>query len=59
MSWRDGNTGQTVDLDCSVVAYDGNGVRSEDSTVWFGRLRNQRRVDAKGKDVEGNSIVHT
>jgi stress response protein SCP2 len=53
LSWKN-VPGKTVDLDCSVVGYTGDGARDEQSTVWYGRRHN-----GSSQQRKGNSIVHT
>ena len=47
--------GATVDLDCSIVGYCADGTRDDESTVYFGKLRNGTQKSSSN----GSSIVHT
>ena len=55
LGWKNIPGGKTVDLDCCVAGYGKAGDRDEQSTVWYGKLRNNTHKSKK----EGSSIVHT
>lgn len=55
LGWNNAASGQTVDLDCSINAYNNDGTRDDANTVYFGHLRN----NAHAKRKTGSSIVHT
>jgi stress response protein SCP2 len=54
LGWNNAN-GATVDLDCSIVGYGADGTRDDQSTVYYGRLRNGKQRSSP----MGSSIVHT
>lgn len=55
LGWNNAISGEAVDLDCSIVGYDKDGVRDAANTVSFARLRN----GAHKSQPSGSSIVHT